>query len=171
MVDFINNEYGGKIKTGLDSMAGRGILTEHLLCIDGLEELVINDLAEDCHSHLQNKFASDKRVKGVLNCDFFRLNLEKETDLVVVDFNNFTWNKKEQVRLFLDWVKRNRDFFSFLLYSDSFHYSLKFLKDKTQARPKYQTYLNSVEESLSMKLLTDCVYKNKDCSLILLKNK
>ncbi len=98
------------------------------------------------------------------------MDLEAPVDLVFIDFNNFTWNKEAQVTPFVNWLNRNRRFLKYFLYTDSFYFSLKFTKDETEAQEKYSAYLNRVEEALSMKLLTYYVFKNKNCSLLLLEN-
>jgi adenine-specific DNA methylase len=159
------------IKTIADVMAGCGIVTEYLLKIDGVEQLILNDLAEDCCLYLKKKFKNQEKIAAILNQDFFELDLMKQTDLVFVDFNNFTWNKEGQASPFLAWVERNKKCFSYLLYCDSFYYSLKFLKDKTQLENKYQDYLNQAEKNLKMKLIMNYVHKSKNCSWVLLKNK
>ena len=168
LIRFINDNC--HIKTAIDAMAGRGIITKYLLRINSLEQLILNDLAKDCYLHLCSTFGKMEKIKTILNQDFFSLNLEKEVDLIVIDFNNFTWNKKKQVQSFSAWLNRNRNFFHYLLYSDSFCYSLKFVKDKTESEKKFQAYLKRIEKSTSMKLINKYLYKNKDCCLILLEN-
>lgn len=171
IVNFINKN-NMQIKTVIDTMAGRGVFTEYLLRINCVEKIIINDMAKDCYEYLKNKFGKNPIIKEITNRDFFDMNLERHVDLVVIDFNNFTWNKAEQVNSFLGWVGRNRDNFSYLLYTDSFYYSLKFLsnKDKGTVGEKYEEYLQRAVDHLCMELLTSYVYKNKNCSILLLKN-
>lgn len=168
VIRYINDDDEISIKTAIDMMAGVGTITSHLLLIEDLERLIINDLAEDCYSYLQKKFNGTEKINGIFNRDFFEFDLEEKTDLVVVDFNNFTINKK-YTNLFLEWLRRNREYFSYLLYSDSFHYSLKFIKGEQEKFSKYKNYLKRVEELLAMKIIFHYEYRNNDCSLILLK--
>ena len=173
MIDFINNNYAGMVKTAYDGMAGKGIFTEYLLQIDGLEDLRLNDKAEDCYMYLLQKFHNHPKITRITNTDFFHVVLGvlgRRADLVVVDFNNFTLNRKDQVDAFLEWIHYNRQWLNLLLYTDSFYFSLKFLKDESERQTKYQEYLKRVEEALKMKIVADYPYKNKGCSLILLQN-
>lgn len=174
MVRYINqNQSELTIKTALDAMAGKGITVEYLLRIRGLEELIINDLARDCYEYLlKSGFRKNEKLKAIWNRDFFDIVLNK-TDLVFVDFNGFTWNsymRKPLLKSFEDWIDKNRNSFQYLLYSDSFYYSLKFLKSSEEVEEKFNNYLNLVEEKSKMKILSHFVYANKDCALILLKN-
>jgi hypothetical protein len=175
ILNFLHNNKDLNIKTALDAMAGKGVMSSYLLQIRTLEELTLNDFAEDCYQYLQKKFERELRIKAVLNRDFFHMDLSsdftrKGFDLVVIDFNNFTWNKKDLVEPFQIWLDRNRKRFTYLMYCDSFYYSLKFMKDASQREEKYQAYLQRTQTELDMKLLKDHVYKSKSCSLLLLKN-
>jgi hypothetical protein len=171
MVQFINDN-NLDIKVVLDAMAGRGIWSSYLLKISSLRKLILNDFSEDCYQYLREKFKGNYKVKHIWNLDFFLLDLSDiNPDLLVIDFNVFTWNKKDQVNQFLSWLKINRKYFSYLAYADSFYYSLKFLKDEEERDRKYQEYLIRAQDNLKMELLFNNVYKSKNCSVLLLENK
>ena len=159
------------IKTAIDMMAGKGVMSSYILQIPTLQDIVLNDMAEDCYQYLKDKFMNEKRVKVIWNKDYREISLRDfPADLVAIDFNNFTWNKKDQVEPFKTWLEHNRDYFRYLLYCDSFYFSLKFLKDEQVREKKYQDYLKRVENELSMRLLKEHVYQSKNCSLFLLEN-
>jgi hypothetical protein len=167
IVQFINeNELD--IRTVMEYMSGRGEYTSYLLQINGLEEIILNDMAPDCYELLLNKFRDTPLVTEILNRNFFEFDLEKPTDLIVIDFNNFTWNKEDLAKGFHQWINRNRNTFKYLLYTDSFHFSLKF-KPKESRNEKFFLYRKRVEKELKMKLITYVNLGNGDCSLILLE--
>lgn len=156
------------ITTVLDMLSGRGIFAEVLLTIEGLEKLILNDISKDCYDHLKSKFKPPQIT--VLNQDMYSISINIPIDMVVIDFNTFTWNKTDQVPPFLNWVSRHRKMFSYLLFTDSFYYSLKFIKDASLRENTYQNYLRRTEQELSMKLLASYEYKTGNCSSLLLEN-
>lgn len=172
IVRFINQSKDMKIKRVLEAMSGGGMYTNSLLNIEGLEEIILNDFSEDCYSYLKNRFKDNPKVKDIWNLDFYTIDLKQvgKIDLLVIDFNTFTWHKKEQVDKFLYWLKNNRKYFSYLVYSDSFYYSLKFVKDEEVRNKKYEEYLKKVQEYLNMELLYNHVFGSKNCSILVLEN-
>ena len=159
------------IKTAIDMMAGKGVMSSYILQLPTLQDLILNDRAEDCYQYLKDKFKHEKRVRAIWNKDYREISLgDSLVDLVVIDFNNFTWNKKDLVEPFKTWLEHNRDYFRYLLYCDSFYFSLKFLNDEEVREVLYEFYLKRVENELGgMRLLTAHDYQSKSCSLFLLE--
>lgn len=175
MLHFLNDNC--HIQTVVEAMSGRGVWTEYLLKLNGLQTLTLNDMAPDCYALLVERFQNIPAVTRITNCDFFSQALEERVDLVVIDFNTFTWNaytrnQKRQVLRFADWLEHNRARFRYLIYTDSFSYSLKFKKDywtleDPTTHAAYQAYMDKAIAAMGMTLMYQVVTKNRDCALTL----
>ena len=148
-----------------DMMAGVGICYKLVKNYLNVHEYIMNDINLECINFLNSKFPNNK----ITQRDAWRIRLRKKFDIVLFDCNNFTLNKPEKKKL-IRWIVLNKSKFDYLILTDSFRFSLKFLKTTEMREIAWKEYVKRIEDELQLSIKRISIYDNNDCALFILKN-
>ena len=169
-----NTKYLHNIDTIYDVMAGVGISGKIFLKYFPNSTIFLNDISKECVNVLCSIPQFINKQIQITNQDCFSLELPKVVDLIFIDYNSFTCNEcskvaKERIYQLKQWLVKNKSKLNWVLISDTYVFSLKFQKDKTNNSQKFSDYKLKFEKVLTLKIIAVSCYKNNDCCLFLCK--
>lgn len=169
-----NWKYLCNINTIYDVMAGVGVSSKIFLKYFPNSIILLNDTSEECVRVLLSTPQFLNKQITITNQDCFSLELTEIVDLLFIDYNSFTCNEyskiaKERIHQLKQWLVKNKSKLNWVLISDTYVFSLKFQKDKTNNPQKFSDYKLKFETILNLKIVDVSCYKNNDCCLFLCK--